>query len=61
MSDLVEAMAYAFTAMRPPWLKAGWVILRTHPPTAMNGDTAELIELPAPPEERCPVCRRWHG
>lgn len=37
---------------------ARWVFLRTHPPTAMNRDTGELIDLP---EERCPVCRRWHG
>jgi hypothetical protein len=56
MSDVVEAMAYAF-----PWVKPQWVILRTHPPTAMNRETGELIDLPEPPEERCPVCRRWHG
>lgn len=38
-----------------------WVFLRTHPPTVMNRETGELIDLPEPPEERCPVCRRWHG
>ena len=45
MSDLADAMAYAFTAAL-----ARWVILRTHPPTAMHRETGELIDLPELPE-----------
>ena len=38
-----------------------WVSLRTHPPTMMNRETGELIELEEQPEQRCPGCGGWHG
>lgn len=38
-----------------------WIYLRTHPPSAMNRETGELIDLPEPPEERCRRCGDWHG
>jgi hypothetical protein len=38
-----------------------WVLLRTVPPTAMNRETGELIDLPEPPAERCRLCGGWHG
>jgi hypothetical protein len=38
-----------------------WVLLRTVPPTAMNRETGELVDLEAEPEVRCGRCGGWHG